>query len=356
MNDYLPNRGVFSAHMKGDFDEGPTPTTVFVSSVLHLDLKEIRKLVKKPEYIELINYYAVLIYLVNPPQAGQIDVESLEKSDSRTELLEILLQAGADPNITFGPQKYTPLHFCCDQYYLDSGCVNLLLKYGANVMLKDTNGNTALHKLVDGTVTHDSLDIANALIQKDPEIKKISNEKGETPFAHKFAHYAGSEDELSVLMETLLSTDVFDERALINAINYGYKNSVKRMCEKFRINKKYVSIALSAEVPQLTIALSLQEQLSEQDKIRMTESEINELFEKLSRASWSRRDETLYNKFKTHFMINSHEEATHEKATQGKATQGKAKETTRQSRREGPYGGVGRRKRTSKTQKRKGRR
>jgi len=347
MDDSLPNRDVFSAHMRGFFDEGPSPLTVFVRSVLHINLEELRELVKNDEIISLINHYNVLIYLVNPPQARLINVTPLEKSQKRTAILEILLKAGANPNITFGTQNSTPLHFCCNPYYMDSDCVNVLLGHDAIVTLKNANGNTALHDLVKYPVTSTSLAIAKALLKKDVSVKSIMNNEGETPFACKFTHYGGEENELSDKMEKLLSTDVFDEKALDNAIRYGYSNSVIEMCDRFQINnKKYVKTALSAPVPNYRTALLLQERLPDEDKIIMTEPDINHLFERVSMFTLSPM--TAFSKdikfFKESFMKKS------SKARKSITS------NSRQSRRETPYGGVGRRKRTSKTQKRKSRR
>lgn len=67
------------------------------------------------------------------------------KSD-RTELLEVLLRSGADPNLWNPYKKITPLMCAVQKLNLES--VILLLKHGASPNMKQDQGRTALHLLV----------------------------------------------------------------------------------------------------------------------------------------------------------------------------------------------------------------
>ncbi|CAK1544926.1 unnamed protein product [Leptosia nina] len=61
---------------------------------------------------------------------------------NNTELVEKLLQAGADPNNT-DKHLRSPLHLAACRGYAE--VVKILIKYGANPNIKDTLGNTPLH-------------------------------------------------------------------------------------------------------------------------------------------------------------------------------------------------------------------
>ncbi|CAG4962760.1 unnamed protein product [Colias eurytheme] len=61
---------------------------------------------------------------------------------NNTELVEKLLQSGADPN-NADEHLRSPLHFAACRGYTD--VVKTLLKHGANPNIKDTLGNTPLH-------------------------------------------------------------------------------------------------------------------------------------------------------------------------------------------------------------------
>lgn len=63
-------------------------------------------------------------------------------STNNTELVEKLLQSGADPNSS-DVHKRSPLHLAACRGYAD--IVRALLRHGANPNIKDTLGNTPLH-------------------------------------------------------------------------------------------------------------------------------------------------------------------------------------------------------------------
>ncbi|KAI5637881.1 ankyrin repeats (many copies) domain-containing protein [Phthorimaea operculella] len=63
-------------------------------------------------------------------------------STNNTELVEKLLQSGADPNSS-DEFKRSPLHLAACRGYVD--VVRALLRHGANPNIKDTLGNTPLH-------------------------------------------------------------------------------------------------------------------------------------------------------------------------------------------------------------------
>jgi len=61
----------------------------------------------------------------------------------KTEVIQLLLEAGADPNMPCGLKEETPLHMCLNSLPLDRTVMNLLLLHGANIHLADADGRTA---------------------------------------------------------------------------------------------------------------------------------------------------------------------------------------------------------------------
>ena len=62
---------------------------------------------------------------------------------NRIDELEYYLQSGADPNGVSDTTRTTPLMGACLRGNIDS--VEILLKYGADPLLKSTAGRSALH-------------------------------------------------------------------------------------------------------------------------------------------------------------------------------------------------------------------
>ncbi|XP_047517308.1 ankyrin repeat domain-containing protein 54-like [Pieris napi] len=92
---------------------------------------------------------------------------------NNTELVEKLLQAGADPNYT-DKHLRSPLHLAACRGYTD--VVKILIKYGANPNIKDTLGNTPLH--LAACTSH--ISVVTALLGAGTDVS--SNDKnGRTP-------------------------------------------------------------------------------------------------------------------------------------------------------------------------------
>jgi len=79
-----------------------------------------------------------------PLQIACVHDDSQDSHDN-LEIVKILLEHGADPNIYslyIPDNKHTPLHISCKHGGL--GMVKLLLQYGADIQTKDVFGKTAL--------------------------------------------------------------------------------------------------------------------------------------------------------------------------------------------------------------------
>ena len=98
-----------------------------------------------------------------------------------TEFVKLLLSRGANPNI--GTINY-PIHEACRRQHYDS--VKLLLEYNADLTVRDQNGKTALHCVLESELRHSSdSDKRTALIQLLLEGGANTNatlENGESPF------------------------------------------------------------------------------------------------------------------------------------------------------------------------------
>lgn len=88
------------------------------------------------------------------------------------QIIEYLLDHGADPNVQTKSGKDTPLHRA--SYQGHDIIVALLLRRGANPLLQNADGETALHKSTSRKMNT----VTNILLEKAPELVKIVDNRG----------------------------------------------------------------------------------------------------------------------------------------------------------------------------------
>jgi len=86
-------------------------------------------------------------------------------------VVQALIQAGADVNLSFWPADVTALHVACDCYDND-GIIEALLDAGANVNARTRSGETALFLIVQSKVinSEDKLDFVRLLLNANCDV------------------------------------------------------------------------------------------------------------------------------------------------------------------------------------------
>lgn len=92
----------------------------------------------------------------------------------KLESAQVLLDLGADPDLTGGPSQVTALHTAAQKSNTDM--VNLLLRYRADVKIKDDEGATPLHAAAAAA----AVEAAQLLVQAGADLV-ARNALGETP-------------------------------------------------------------------------------------------------------------------------------------------------------------------------------
>ncbi|KAK3320456.1 ankyrin repeat-containing domain protein [Cercophora scortea] len=93
------------------------------------------------------------------------------------EMLGVLLDAGADPNITGGQGGRSALISVASVNTSGLPLIQLLLDHGANAAYADATGNTALHEVVESTA-EDALDSARLLVQHGANVNAARRDPG----------------------------------------------------------------------------------------------------------------------------------------------------------------------------------
>ena len=91
------------------------------------------------------------------------------------DIVQLLLESGAKPNLLKNKYGYDPLHYVCRCIWAGSEaqlkCVQLLVKYGADVNSKNSYGQTPLQVLFPcGSIYTSDLPIANFLLENGADI------------------------------------------------------------------------------------------------------------------------------------------------------------------------------------------
>lgn len=102
----------------------------------------------------------------------------------RVEIINLLLEAGADPNSAQNHRRSGPLHYAADGYKGSQWnperqveTIQTLLEAGAKINAQDKNGATPLHRAVRTR----SAEAVKFLLKKGGEAK-LKNKSGSTPF------------------------------------------------------------------------------------------------------------------------------------------------------------------------------
>ena len=103
-------------------------------------------------------------------------------SNSKKEIVQTLLEAGADPNQK-SKGRFSPLISACDKYRPNLEIIKLLFEYGADPNIQGEDGNTPLHI----AVRNDNSEITELLLTNGAD-PNIQDNIGNTPL-HTPANY-----------------------------------------------------------------------------------------------------------------------------------------------------------------------
>eukprot|EP00118_Oscarella_pearsei_P028462 m.2213 g.2213 ORF g.2213 m.2213 type:complete len:192 (+) comp8453_c0_seq1:94-669(+) len=95
--------------------------------------------------------------------------------NGHADVCECLLTSGADVNAVTSSGRATPLHraaFCGH-----SDVIRILLKFRADVLLRDSDGQTALHKAAAGG----HYNVIQILVKESPDAKNIRDNRSRKP-------------------------------------------------------------------------------------------------------------------------------------------------------------------------------
>ena len=99
----------------------------------------------------------------------------LAAGNGQTDVVKLLLERGADPNMTDGWNN-TPLHNAVQMWDIDS--VEILLEKGADLNIRDQNGNTPLAVILhEGDGANEEIVLARMLLEAGAEPDMTDKEK-----------------------------------------------------------------------------------------------------------------------------------------------------------------------------------
>jgi ankyrin repeat protein len=236
----------------------PQETRYRESSLTHLyDVKRV-------EIIKVLLQYGVKLDIRN--DSGRTALHE-ETERGNIEIVQLLLQNGADPNAKAG-DHCTSLHMAASTYFGDVEMARTLLRHGADVNARDITGDTALHKsirfvnveicklLLDhgadvnardeggGTSLHiglqyGSVEICRLLLHHGADVNALAT-AGETPL------HQAARDNMPVMVHLLLQNN-----ADVNACNDERSTPLRLAVCKRRVEVVRALLVHGAEVNSL---------------------------------------------------------------------------------------------------------
>uniref|UniRef100_A0A9J2PCU4 Ion transport domain-containing protein n=1 Tax=Ascaris lumbricoides TaxID=6252 RepID=A0A9J2PCU4_ASCLU len=147
-------------------------------------------------------------------------------NNGRSRVVETLLNNGADPNLTCGPQAFSALHLSAGSTE-GTLCCELLLKAGCNIAQRSGDGSTALHYACEfGRIARTKM-----LVDRGAPVNAV-NEEGISPL-HVAARF-GHDIIARFLIESGADLDLQTsdgETALHLAAYRGFLNVARALCE-----------------------------------------------------------------------------------------------------------------------------
>ncbi|XP_014231676.1 uncharacterized protein LOC106655674 [Trichogramma pretiosum] len=128
------------------------------------------------------------------------------------EAVELLLKYGADPNVV-DTEGMTPLNLICDSYYSNNvrlKLIRLIIQYKADVNIKDKKGNSPIMTIVANCDYYNielHMKIFTLLLENDADVTNIEYENGQT-IMHKLLHLSSWNPCIVEAVELLLEHGV----------------------------------------------------------------------------------------------------------------------------------------------------
>ncbi|MBE7465150.1 MAG: ankyrin repeat domain-containing protein [Planctomycetes bacterium] len=142
----------------------------------------------------------------------------------RTDLLDVLAELGADPNLPVN--NWSPLHLATKRD-VNYSVLDWLIAHGANVNHPGYRGSTPLHE----AAKHDMVQVARFLISHGANVNAL-DDQGRTPF-FTAVHFDRQKEMLGLLLGAGSSTELLDAAGVHavrpSPINDKYKSYVEKL-------------------------------------------------------------------------------------------------------------------------------